>query len=108
MDRPCAVPELPTDTASALVVPDPVALLVKVLVHILRRDPPRAARHRRRQAAVPRPGEHAAAEPLDRLVVPLEDDPRAALVFVVPVAVLDRVRVQVRALRDRLEELRRF
>ncbi len=102
MHRPSALAKL--TTLLLLLTPNPVPLLVKVFVHVLRRDPPAAARHSRRQPSVPRAGKHA-AEPLDGLVVALEDDLRPVCVLVVVVVtVLDRVGVEVGALRDGLKE----
>ena len=105
MHSPGALPKLNAPFLLLLLTPNPVPLLVKVLVHVLRRNPPAAARHGRRQPPVPRAGKHA-AEPLDGLVVALEDDlrPVCVVVVVVAVAVLDRVGVEVGALRDGLEE----
>lgn len=100
MHRPRALSKFTTNPFLSPVLflsTNPIPFFVKVLMHIVRRNPPAAARHGRRQPAVPRSGKYA-RKPLNGLVsVPFEDDLRAvpvrALVLVIPV--LHRVRVEV-------------
>lgn len=91
MHCPGSFPKLPANFL--FLASNPIPLLIKVLVHILRRNPAPTAGHRRRQPAVPGTRKHA-AEPLNSLVVALKDDLRAVLVsLVVVLPILDRVGV---------------
>jgi hypothetical protein len=109
MNRTSPFPQLTTHafvflfSFSFRVTTNPIPFLIEKLMYILRRDPASTTRHSRRQAAVSCAGKNA-AEPLDRLVVSLKDDLRAVLVLLI-VPVLNRVRVEVGALRDGLKQL---
>lgn len=105
MHHPRPLPQLTTHPLSPA---NPIPLLIKILMHIIRRNPPPTARHRRRQPPIPRARKHA-TEPLHGFIVPLEQNLRAAvlvrvLLIIITISVLDRVRVEVGALRDGLEE----